>query len=427
MTPLSLDWLALTLRLYSPVVGCPNGHSWAHYSPTNVWNSRWCLFNEYGEKVFTLLFQPRSEGFLKPDAALLEVANEWLYHGIGVSGVLGLLSQCVQYEIKGVSRVDLAADFTPDAERMNIIRQLGTGECYVVGKQNRVPWIGRITDKWYPNPWRVGEVPFSQSWGHKTTSVKWKLYYKSKELRDAAKGCGFDKPYIVDLWREAGLDERNAWRLEVSIRSASQFDFMGNKLTFNDVMHKTNALYLSLYNERFQVRRNEGHKDRSNDTPVSLLDVPSVNARFRQHVNGTIAEHNGSLTLLRHLVTDVNTESVMMNEPVRESVFETVEAIIKRDGLEKYFREIVGTEFDDWREWIRVKAYYHGDEFVKPVVMDDGSRMEQAMLESGMINDYREESMKFEDDEVNDDLYRERHERLMRLTQLSNAIDNLRN
>ena len=55
--PLSCDWLALSLDLKTVVSGCPTGHRWFYYSPTNVWQSRWCLYNDYGDKIFTLLFQ----------------------------------------------------------------------------------------------------------------------------------------------------------------------------------------------------------------------------------------------------------------------------------------------------------------------------------------------------------------------------------
>ena len=95
--PLSCDWLALSLDLKTMVNGCPKGHRWLYYSPTNVWGSRWCLYNDYGDKVFTLLFQPCS-GIIRGSAALLEVANEWLYHGLSKAAVLDLLGECVDYK-----------------------------------------------------------------------------------------------------------------------------------------------------------------------------------------------------------------------------------------------------------------------------------------------------------------------------------------
>ena len=54
--PLSLDWLSLSLVLHRPLRRCPEGHRWAYYSPTNVWNSRWVLYNDYGDKVLLSSF-----------------------------------------------------------------------------------------------------------------------------------------------------------------------------------------------------------------------------------------------------------------------------------------------------------------------------------------------------------------------------------
>lgn len=383
--PLSVDWLALSLRLKTPVCNAPNGHSWCHYTPTNVWYSRWVLFNEYGEKVFTLLFQPRS-GVIKPDAALFEVANEWLYHGIGINGALELLRCCCDYEILGISRFDLAADFNPTTRQYGVIKRLARGDCYVQGKQSRTPWY--TTRKYdYEPEMLAGEIPYNQSWGHKTSDVKWKLYYKTKELKDEAKGIGWSKPYIVDMWREYGLQENNVWRLEVSIHSANNFNFMGEKLSFEKFMHSGSDLFQSLYTSRFSIRANQGHKDRSNDNLIPFLPVGRLAGAFKVRRRDCEVEHNGSLTLLRHLINDILQEQVLINEPVREQLLQTIEVIIERDGLHRYFRSIVGDEFDSWAEWVRVQAYYFGVENLEGKIEDD-TQLEMAMLDAGLIHDH---------------------------------------
>lgn len=382
--PLSIDWLAISLRLKSRVGAAPAGHHWAFYTQTNVWFSRWCLYNDYGEKVFTLLFQPRSGGFLHADAALFEVANEWLYHGLGFRGALELLRQSCDFEINGMSRVDLAADFTPDEHQRSVITRLASGDCYVSGKRSGSGFWSVVHDEKLSPYWQ-GKIPHCQSWGHKTSDVKWKLYYKTKELRDEGKGQ-WSKPYIVDMWRDVGLDENNVWRLEVSIHNANGFDFMGEKLTFDRFCHSGSDLYQALYTSRFQIRENQGHKDKSNDRLVDFLPVGRLSTAFKVRRRDVIAEHNGSLTLLRHLVADLQSESVMMNEPVRESLITAVQTIVDRDGLHRYLREVVGMEVDDWVEWLRVQAYYFGEQNVMPAIEDD-TILEMSMLEAGLIHD----------------------------------------
>ena len=383
--PLSLDWMAITLRLLSPVSAAPDGHRWACYAPTNVWASRWCLFNEFGEKVFTLLFQPR-QSIIKADRALLEVANEWLYHGLGVSGCLRLLNECCKFGILGVSRLDLACDFVPDITQAAVIRGLYTGKYYVSGKRNGNQWWSESKDKGL-NPMWQGLCPHDMNWGHKTSDVKWKLYYKTKELKDEAGGFGWSKPYIVDRWHEFGLDDTNVWRLEVSLRNCNNFDFMGEPLSYERAMHNTTQLFKSLYTSRFLVRENQGHKDRTNDADVHFLDIGACRDAFRVHREDRDVAHNSCLTLLRHLVADVQTEQVLLNEQVREATLDMIERLLEVNVLGKYFHTVVGDSFESWREFLRVKAYYYGEEF-KHSCEDKGEKMEGALMDAGMV-DYR--------------------------------------
>lgn len=383
--PLSLDWLALSLELTSPVREAPAGHTWCKYTPTNVWGSRWCLYNEYGEKVFTLLFNPRSRGFMKEDRALLEVANEWLYHGLGVTGVLNLLSMCAGYRVTGVNRVDLAADFVPDAAQRDVILGLDTRRYRVQGKQNgsgfwsQAGAKGNVADEW------LGFCPHDMNWGHKTSDVKWKLYYKSKELRDAAGGRGYEKPYIVDMWRECGMDIDRVWRLEVSLTNCNTFDFMGDRLDYYRLMHSTCDIFNSLYTSRFVVRANEGHADKSNDAIIPFLPVGKLKGAFKVHREKVVATRNGATSLLRHLVADVQTEPVLLNEPIREATLATIETILDANGMHEYFLLMTGESFDSWREWLRVKAYYW-DEQPQGLGRTQTDAVELAMVDAGLID-----------------------------------------
>lgn len=358
--PLSCDWMALSLSLDAIPSGCPAGHTWAKYTPTNVWGQRWCLFNEFGEKVFTLLFMPRSGSVIHSQAALLEIANEWLYHGPGLSDILDMLGSVVPFSITGISRLDLAADFTPTDEQAAVIRGLADGSLYLGGKRNGSGFWSMVADASLAPMWQ-GRCPHCQSWGHKTSAVKWKLYYKSKELRDANGGQGWAKPYIVDLWREVGLDVSNVWRLEVSIKQCNNFMWCGEPLSYSRWRGTGSDLFQALYTDRFQVRRDEGHKDRSNDKLVPFLPVGEARNMFRCKVREPLAEHHGRITLLRHLVADVQTEEVMMCEDSREWCLQHIGAIVDSDRMRPYFLNMMGESVDSWIEWVRVRAYYYED------------------------------------------------------------------
>lgn len=395
--PLSLDWLSLSLVLHRPLTHCPEYYRWAYYSPTNVWNSRWVLYNGYGDKVFTILFQPRSR-IIAADRAVLEIANEWLYRGYGVKGVLGILSQCfdthdngVGFTITGINRVDLAVDFTPTDAQHDVIVGLNNTSLRVAGKQNGSGFWSTVKSPRLNEMW-AGYCPHDMNWGHKTSDVKWKLYYKSKELQDEAGGQGWSKPYIVDMWREVGLDESNVWRLEVSVRNCNNFDFMGEKLTFYRLMKSGSDLFQALYTSRFTIQRNQGHKDRSNDEIVQFLDVGTLRGAFKVHREKHLVEHNSVLTLLRHLINDAMTEQVVIGDIAREALIGSITQVVDGYGLHPYFQEVTGMNLDTWVEWLRVRGYYFGEEHL-PSVNDDGTKMEDALLTAGVIQPHFDERL----------------------------------
>lgn len=353
---LNNDWLAESVVLSGEERKPPKGYTWVEYDGTNVWGRRRCLFTTEGDKVLTLLDKPKSS-IIRPDAGLFEIANEWLYHGIGVRGVEKLLNYCCEYECKGLSRVDLAMDFEPNEHQRDVIMGLSQGRYYVQGKRSGSGfWTSMPTlpppekrDKikdWVPECWSGKTIPHCQSWGHKTTSVKWKLYYKSKELRDAGGGW-FDKPYIVDQWKESGFDINNVWRLEVSIHNANQLTFDGDPVSRDIWWKHTGQLAQALYAQRFVIRENNGHKDKSNDKIVGFLPVRDVTP-IRCKVSEGNSQRNGRLSLLRALVNSLSSESVALDERTVTDVVKHVESLVQRDALHLYFRGMVGKDVNEW-------------------------------------------------------------------------------
>ncbi len=345
------DWMGLSLALLDDVGPAPDGHVWQSYEGgTNVWNHRRILYNDTGGKVFTLLSSPKS-GLIQSNSALMEISNEWLYHGLGVKGCMDLLLKSVPYGVTGISRVDLAMDFVPDQHQQAVIEGLASGEMYVQGKRSGSGFWSVNWDKWMPPQWAGRKIPHCLSWGHKTSSVKWKLYYKSKELREGTGGLGYDKPYIVDVWRDVGFDETNVWRLEVSIKHGNTFTWEDHQLDLTAWRHNTTALMASLYNDRFVVRLNEGHKDKTNDEVVPFLDISSMrHVRCRQYDSHT--PRSGRITLLRHLIKSLDNDEVLMDKASRDDVLAHITAIVYRDNLENYFEGMVEKPLEAWCEEI---------------------------------------------------------------------------
>lgn len=342
---LNNDWFALSVALTGEERRPKSGYKWVEFEGTNVWKHRRILVNEYGEKVFTLLSEPKSS-VIRPDAGLIEVANEWLYHGIGVGGVLRLFKYLVEYKELGMSRLDLAMDFVPNEKQQKVILGLADGSMYVSGKRSGSGFWSSSSAEWMPAEWRGKRIPHCQSWGHKTTDVKWKLYYKSKELREAGGGW-FAKPYIVDQWRESGFDINNVWRLEVSLHNCNGLTVDGERLTRDFWYKNTGDLASSLYSSRFIIREDGGHKDRSNDKRVHFLPVRG-DMLVRCKVPEGDGVRNARVSLLRSLVRACDDEMVKYDERTVKGVCNHVRQLVQRDGLHRYFRAMVGSSLDEW-------------------------------------------------------------------------------
>lgn len=300
------------------------------------------LYNDHGEKVLTLLSEPKSS-MLDSSLALVEVANEWLYHGIGVRGALVKLRWCVPYVVLGISRLDLAVDFNPNERLQRQIMGLAIGKLRVGMKQNGSGFWSVNHDDWMPDMWRHKHIQHDMNWGHKETDVKWKLYYKSKELKDAVGGVGWDKPYIVDLWRDSGLDINNVWRLEVSIKRCSKLMFHNEPLGLKAWRENTLELWDSLYNSRFQVYA-AGDKQKK---PVSFLPHGNSGAiRCRKYEGERVC--SARVSLLRRLVQSLDDDEVLLDAPTRHDVLRSIDGIVTRDGLARYFEGMVGEKYNIW-------------------------------------------------------------------------------
>ena len=342
----SCDWLGLSLRLSGEVKPI-EGHVWREYSATNVWNKRRILYTEDGDKVLTLLNEPRS-AIIAKNAALLEIENEWLYHGGGYWRILDTLRSSVFFEVIGISRLDLCVDFVPTKSQSATIDNLYNGKYYVVGKRNGSNFWSRNKNPKLQADWLNREIPHNQSWGHKTSAIKWKLYYKSKELLDAMGGKFYDKPYIVDMWRINGLDTSNVWRLEVSLKHLNDYSIYGHPITLDWLEDNQLELFCQMYNQRFQIRKNQGHLDRSNDDEVEFLPIPKIMQTFQRNDPKSHRQHNGRITLLRHLVQSLDDEQVLLDAVSRNAVFDHIASILNRDNLHNYFLAITGQWFDEW-------------------------------------------------------------------------------
>lgn len=354
--PVSIDWLGVSLFTEESRPKLWEGMRWVVQSQTNVWGLRMIAVNEDAEKVFTWLAEPRSS-IIDRRAALLEVANEWLYHGITPQLILHRLQEVNHIAVVGVSRIDLCVDFECLDRHYEVIMGLNTEKYYVGGKLNGSGFWSVSSDRRMAERWHGIRCPHCKSWGHKRSDVKWKLYYKWKELCEAAGAIGFEKPYIVEMWVSRGMMPQNVWRLEVSIKQLSHLTYNGQPITLDDVLTCPDVHFWSLYKSRFTIREDQGHKDRTNDRIVDFLEVNIVAGTTRCRVYGSDHQRNGCISLLRKLVLSVEDDAVLRADDMREFVFAQVGELCRMRHLFAYMSAMVGMSFDEWVEAKRVQAY----------------------------------------------------------------------
>lgn len=357
--PLFVDWLAVSLQLklggeevdVLPIEGC----SVVEQTPTNIWKRRALIINEHGDKMLTVLWSPKSS-IIHRSSALLEVANEWLYHGRGAASMVREFVEINNAVIMGVSRVDLAADFVMSPERERVVFGLANRSMYVGGKRSGSGFWSISNDLRLPERFRGKNIPHCQSWGHKTSGVKWKLYYKWKELCEAAGSVGWEKTYIVDEWNKLGMPPEEVWRLEVSIKHCNSLMKDGLHMTYDKVMEDAIDIYRALYCERFVVRENQGHADRSNDKIVQFLPVEYFRSSIRCSV--PVADHprNAATSLLRQLIKSLDELPVLCDERLREGVMWQIENICTSQHLVGYASAIVDKNIWSWIEDKRIEA-----------------------------------------------------------------------
>lgn len=290
---LNLDWLAFSVRLI-PSPREKDNHGFVLnvddaerqgfrvlvLGGTNIYACRAVIYYR-GAKCMTVLWQPFSR-VIPFDSMLCEVANEFLYgryvslNGVEFHGLLwalelvGVLHPC---QFLCLSRVDLACDFQLSPARAGFVRKLAANEIYVQrASEGSMFHVFDVRDN------TVSRWPKQISWGSKRSNIKWKLYNKSLEVFEYVNEGGrqvrhCNKPYIVERWCEAGFDDSNVWRLEVSITPLAKYVHRGRGVQFRDMSNWffLEDLFGCLYETKFVCRLNQGHKDRSNDKQVWLL------------------------------------------------------------------------------------------------------------------------------------------------------------
>lgn len=337
---INCDWLAFSVRLFQNLkeseldFNIPAGCRLELFEGTNIYNHRALLYSPLGDKIFTILWLPKSK-VIPIQSAFVQIANQWLYSDIeGASRLVFSVVRCV---FSNMSRVDICIDFVPSEYQWEVIESLGNGSMYVAQKEQASGFYI------YRNGHRV---PKDMNFGSFQSQQKWKLYNKSLELKEKE-----DKPYIRSQWAEVWDVKCEIWRLEVSLSELGKQLVDGAKIELSDVL--STAWLLEVFRRRYRmsfiVRKDQGHSRRCNDEAVVFLEigVSSVDMR-REGPKGMKATAEGVRQFNAALKGMLSTASLCSIEVF--SMWEHVASgIVELFDLDSYIRYLYG---DDWESLV---------------------------------------------------------------------------
>jgi len=351
------DWLSFSVlmtlteeeKATGPQLTPPPGYTLTEASGTNMYKHRAMLYNQHGDKVMTLLWQPHSR-IIDGESLFVEVANPLLYDSRHLQ-VRDLLQQIHPHTWQSLSRLDIATDFQPTVAQMAVINMLRSGSAYVQGKRDASQWLTQTSADKY-----VTLQPHQLTWGNKNSQIKWKLYNKSKEIyeTDTAGRTWCNKPYIAALWEANGFaTDRDTWRIEVSIMSSGQLQWRGLRLSWDTVADPATLanLYYDLYQTRLKIRLNQGHENKRYDKEVPLLDVPEGDIfRIQKAVPASEQQHVAFAATLRALVAQLEKPEVEAAPAIHTPLLSVLEHVVTTAGLRGYFAAVTGRDVFQWTD-----------------------------------------------------------------------------
>lgn len=360
---LNCDWLQFSVQLpeREPELLCPDGYRIELLPGNNIYKNRMQLFDLEGRKWLTMLWNPYSS-VLDPLIATIQMAN-WVLYSDMIGQVFEVLQQIVYVEYNNMGRIDLCLDFIMDERLLDVWKNLRTGSYYVQGKKEG---SGFWHDAAKKDTSFFKMLDHCQSWGSKSSEVKVKVYYKSREQGVAAnENAHPEKPWIVNEWRYADMDVTQVWRIEFSLSGASCLRYNDRLITLEDVQSGAwlCQILADLLDSRFIVRMNQGKRDghKNLDKKIDFITLPWKGVKLQWAETKEKAPASDSIVMLRRLLGTLELAPCRCNEEVFQGVASTILQLVHDEHLERYFDDKVGGNVEAYLDnlWQETGAGIH--------------------------------------------------------------------
>lgn len=225
----SLDWLTINIKLNTPSnpsIELKDVYYVTRERGTNVFQHVREYYNYRDELIFILCYNPYSS-IIKEDFAQIQISNKWLYVG-NLEKLLKTIFFRANFEYINLSRLDICCDFY---EFEGINENTGLNWCpedFIINfasgkvcKTNPSKFTLWGKSGHYLNNYHCLNL------GDQQSVFTWKLYNKSKELRENK-----EKKYIITKWEhklENYNKEKDVWRLELSLTNFNKIQLSEKK------------------------------------------------------------------------------------------------------------------------------------------------------------------------------------------------------
>lgn len=249
---------------------------------------------------------------------------------------IALLSQVCEHMFNSFSRLDVCLDFQVNDTQSAIIRKLFNGSMYVQGKAE-----GSIF--WHESEYKgiKSRAPHCLSWGSPTSKIRCKLYNKSREQNLLSEGKEPEKPYIVDIWKSAGFDILRMWRLEFSLTSTGQMQWANKNITWNEYFDCNwwYMLFLSLYTNRFIVRKNEGKREghKNNDRVVNFIDLPTMSRELKWKKSDEPESRPEVVSAIRRAMRELESPICQSSVYIYDAQSAALRRLVEHTGMGAWF------------------------------------------------------------------------------------------
>ena len=324
----SIDWLTINVSItgeeITPVIRINSLYLQKRERGSNVFAHIYDIYNKQDDLIAVFCCKPNST-ILGERFAQLQISNTWLYVGSLYKLVNEILFKS-NFEFVSISRIDFCCDlyeFDNGMDPKTFIEEFA--------KENVTKTYNSKFNLWGKTAGYTRDY-HQLSIGDNKSVFTWKLYNKSKELRDV-----HDKAYIRRKWEMKLLDyspDKDVWRLEVSVKNWSKVQFEDKRLenVKNDwfsIISDYPAFFLAFLSKKFVFRNELGdfidfiRLPEDLDFYRSLTTTISVNEKLDSNYRDKVKIITNHLNIIKNATNELEAKEYIdrLYDLIADNVF----------------------------------------------------------------------------------------------------------